>query len=314
MSDSEQIQMDNSGPPEKTENIENNEPDVPETNPDQNPQEQTNNTSNNNDPPQNNNENTQQVNIDTTESHSFHNHFRDDSFDRIFDEEETSSYDQDNQSNAEQDMANDVLRIKLLGSPMKQELEYSDSEDIPTANEANMKAISQALIEILLWKRSLIMIIVILFSELLFGCIYFMDLDSLSTLVALLITVHTSLLIFTLLPNCVKRWIFPPLNQSQEESIASRFFKEIKDNAQKSIEWGRNYIIHPNAIDTLLFIGTSLLLFTIFLVIGSFWAFVIGVHALYIYPAMKFNSKLRNFVGNQFEVAYNVVNPKEKIE
>lgn len=230
------------------------------------------------------------------------------------DEEESNSYEQENQTIADQDIANDVLRIKQLSPPVKQIFEYSDSEETPKATDANIKALVNSIVEILMWKRPFIMIINIIFTEIFFLCIYFLDLDALSTLVALLIAIHSGLLIYTLLPRAVKNWFFPPIDESQENSIVTWFFKEASDKYKRAVEWGRNYILHPNAIDTLLFIGTSLLLFTIFLVIGSFWAFVIACHALYFYPALKYSSNVRTFVGDRFEAINNVVNPKEIME
>ena len=203
----------------------------------------------------------------------------------------------------------------LIEGSTQVKTEFSDSDDISQEyKHMPVSCVIRGIQEVLLWRRPLALFFVVFITELMFYAIYTLNLDAFSTLFVLLISIHCVCLLYSISPKFIQNWIFPPIGEITMDDKVVHAFDILKERKRKIQEWAINYINHPNIIDSILFIGTSILLFTIFLVVGSFWSSFIVINSLFIVPAFFLNPMFRKKVDGKIRAARDAVIQKEKVD
>ena len=207
----------------------------------------------------------------------------DDNSDEIDKEEEEEEEEEENISeNHHSQLRTAPTASSFMEGTTKVTSEYSDSDDFPSEyKHIPISSIIRGAQEILLWRRPFTLFFVVLITEVLFYAIYKLNLDTFSTICLSLIFTHCVCLIYSILPKAVQMWVFPPIDEIKVDDKVRNFFIVLKERAAEVKDSIIKHIKHPTVGDSILFIGTPILLFIIFLIVGSFWSSFIAVNSLF---------------------------------
>jgi len=153
-------------------------------------------------------------------------------------------------------------------------------------NEKSIRLIQ----DIVLWRRPFLLVFFLIIIEFLFFSIYFLDLETFSTFIYILLIFSIIRFVYSLFPLSIQKLLLNG-NVSWEEKVWSTaeiavIYQKTANRIQIGINWFLNYINQPNFVDHILFFGTSFLLYMMFSSIGPFWLIFVIVHSILIIPGI----------------------------
>jgi len=171
--------------------------------------------------------------------------------------------------------------------------------------------------EVIFWRRPIVLILIGAIVEAVFWGIKKMELTTFSTILFMIFLYHVTKLIWHFFAGAIRSFLFKELpelgidepNRTRSLSEVRRNLAHVKAKKMQIQEWLVNYMAEPTLVNTLLFVGTSFLLFSVFSYFGTYKILCVLVHAILIVPGLIVNPTVRKFVAEKLNQE-----PKEKTE
>ncbi|KAH0791763.1 hypothetical protein GPJ56_004257 [Histomonas meleagridis] len=154
--------------------------------------------------------------------------------------------------------------------------------------------------EVLLWRRPVVLAILVVLTELTFYLVYAMKLDFGATLMLVLILYN----ILKIVMGSLEKVLFAPLPEDKpDQPNRIRTNAEVKEITQKVQEkiamvtnWLGDYMKNPTNQKHFIFFSIAFIAFALFTMMGSYWVCFIVIHLIYVLPGLYFSSFVQNLI------------------